>query len=329
MWDNAEIVGTAVAFTIVSELQAMVCSYLGLTTLVVTRNFEMVLNLVFLAAGIGALCICVPVHRMLHFNVFVTSTVVSAGLLLTGCIGVLAACQRKEGCFIFYGVAGFLNFFALIAGGGLLLIYGGAFSHADYVTTAQFCTFNYPNVDCTCGLGADLDTCITSTCINATRLDCADEIEAALALREGYFTELPLDRCLVYALAGERCVRASCRDAAAAAAAAVIDRRRRRCRRRRHRRGRGRRRHRRSSLFVAVVVVVVVFVVVVVVIVIVIVIVVVVVVVVVPRRCCVLVVVVVAAAAIVVVVVVVVVVVCTRHSSTTGSPAAQAKQRGT
>ena len=137
--DNVGIVIAAVAFVIVSEVQAVICAYLNLTSHVVTRNFEMVMNLVFLGLGIVALIVAVPTHRMLHFNVFVTSTVVSSGLLITGCFGVFAACQRKEGCFMFYGVAAFLNFFSLLAGGALLLIYGGAFSASMCVSNVLFC----------------------------------------------------------------------------------------------------------------------------------------------------------------------------------------------
>ena len=89
--------------------------------------------MVFLALAIAALCVAVPTHRMLHTNVFLTSVVVSSGLLITGFIGVASACQRKEGWFIFYGVAGFFNFFALVIGGGFLMVYGGVFSESECV----------------------------------------------------------------------------------------------------------------------------------------------------------------------------------------------------
>ncbi len=141
--DNLAIVISAVVFVVLSEIQGVVCAFLNLTAHVVVRNFEMVTNCLFLALGITALCVSVPTHQLLSRSIFLTSLLTSVALLVTGCIGVLAACQRREGMFKFYGVVGVINCLSLITGGVLLLIYGGAVSESTYVSVSEFCTATY------------------------------------------------------------------------------------------------------------------------------------------------------------------------------------------
>ena len=131
--DNIGLVIAAIGFVIFSEVQGVVCSFLNLTTHVVVRNFEMIMNCVFLAMGIIVLAVGTTTHSTLSMQIFLCSLVCSIFLILTGMMGVFAACQRHEGWFKAYSVVAGFNMASLIIGGFLMLVLGGAFSVSEYV----------------------------------------------------------------------------------------------------------------------------------------------------------------------------------------------------
>jgi hypothetical protein len=173
---NVGLVVAGIVFVVVSEVQGVICAFLNLTTHVVVRNFEMIMNLIFLGLGITALCVSVPTHRLLSQQIFLTSLICSIILLCTGSFGVFAACQRKDACFRFYGWFGVLNCVALCTGGFLLLAYGGAFSQTSYETNATFCSETYnpsngqpyycvcPVGDISCPIVSCVDTQVQGNC---------------------------------------------------------------------------------------------------------------------------------------------------------------------
>merc|ERR1719174_3442582 len=95
---------------IFSVIAGIVCSILQLTLHVVVRNFEVVMNSVFLV--LGSILVNFAVNNFLILDVYIyMSAIIPAGfLVLAGAIGVLAACQKHETCFKIWAVVAGLGF---------------------------------------------------------------------------------------------------------------------------------------------------------------------------------------------------------------------------
>jgi len=95
---------------IFSVIAGIVCSILQLTLHVVVRNFEVVMNSVFLV--LGSLLVYFAVNNFLILDVYIyMSAIIPAGfLVLAGAIGVLAACQKHETCFKIWAVVAAVGF---------------------------------------------------------------------------------------------------------------------------------------------------------------------------------------------------------------------------
>eukprot|EP00750_Incisomonas_marina_P021440 INCI4403.1.p1 GENE.INCI4403.1~~INCI4403.1.p1 ORF type:complete len:1790 (-),score=258.98 INCI4403.1:108-5477(-) len=146
-------------FVVLSMLVGIICSYLNLTAHVITRNFEMIMNLVFFGMGIFALWSGLTRLVDLSDTVFIAMVTGSCMLTFTGLLGTLAACQRHEECFKAYAFFGVINVLVQLTAGLALLYIGDVILDAGVEVASTFCSTVYENsTSCLCEASYGLST---------------------------------------------------------------------------------------------------------------------------------------------------------------------------
>lgn len=169
--EHLTLVIAAASFVILSMVVGVICSYLNLTAHVITRNFEMIMNVVFFSLGIFAIWSGMQTLSSLSTEVMIFFLCGCGMLVLTGFIGVMAACQKRETFFKAYAVFGSLNCIVAAACGAGLLYLGGVMSTTGIAVVSTFCAETFPtSTSCTCGSTGE---CSTLTC-STLNLTCSE-----------------------------------------------------------------------------------------------------------------------------------------------------------
>jgi hypothetical protein len=204
-------------FVLASMLAGLVCSYLNLTAHVITRNFEMVTNVAFLALGLFAVYHGAKQLAGLSFEIKLAALTAAAFLAFTGLVGTLAACCSKhEGSFKFYAAVGIFNSGVQLAAGAVLLYFGGAlWLDAGVRLESTFCATVYEDsAVCSCDNGSP--TACPDTVCATTNVTCGEQ-EAAWEQAHAV-TIFGLDVCNLHFLPDPTTTDPAATTAAAAAA---------------------------------------------------------------------------------------------------------------
>jgi hypothetical protein len=194
--DNLALVLGVSIFTLFSLLVGVICSFLNLTVHVVTRNFSMIMNLVFICLGGFLIFTAQDLLGSLSFQILVVAMFAACFLTLTGCVGTLAACQKKETFFKAYAGFAVVNLVGLLICGVLMLVYGDYFSHPAVSVESTLCSTVYFNsTACIC---RSHDECPQPVCVTSN--ETCSSLKATVEAQAEHFNIRDFDVCSMQTL---------------------------------------------------------------------------------------------------------------------------------